>query len=202
MERWCQQINVHYFCFETALFGKIFGHMCKEKICVPPPTLRGLTAQKKLYAVSRNFFSTPPLGAVQASQSTPASTPAASPKKTFLKQRQQAMVTMMKQLNTTHVSDDFVAAFLQAGITPNKLDHPSIRGLIQKYTEVHRSLVKGSALHRNADRVGEVREGAVRSKLQKKLVRVSTDEWTDSQGHAIMNVIIGSCDVAYVCSSK
>lgn len=33
-------------------------------------------------------------------------------------------------------NDDFVAAFLQAGISINKLDHPSIRGLIQKYTKV------------------------------------------------------------------
>ena len=40
--------------------------MWKEKICVPPPppTLRGLAAQKKLYAVPRNFFSKPPLLAV------------------------------------------------------------------------------------------------------------------------------------------
>ena len=61
MERWCQKINVHYFCLETTLFGKIFGHMCKEKICVPPPppTLRRLAAQKKLYAIPRNLFSTP-----------------------------------------------------------------------------------------------------------------------------------------------
>ena len=62
MERWCQKINVHYFCLETALFGKIFGHLCEEKICVPPPpTLRGLAAQKKLYAVPMNFFHPPPL---------------------------------------------------------------------------------------------------------------------------------------------
>jgi hypothetical protein len=34
------------------------------------------------------------------------------------------------------ITDDFVAAFLQAGISVNKLDHPAIRGLIQKYTQV------------------------------------------------------------------
>lgn len=34
------------------------------------------------------------------------------------------------------ITDDFVGAFLQAGIAVNKLDHPSIRGLIQKYTKV------------------------------------------------------------------
>ena len=31
---------------------------------------------------------------------------------------------------------DFVAAFLHAGISPLKLDHPSIRGLMAKYTRV------------------------------------------------------------------
>ena len=63
MERWCQKINVHYFCLETAFFGKIFGHLCKEKICVPPtpPILQGSAAQKKLYAVPRTFFSAPQL---------------------------------------------------------------------------------------------------------------------------------------------
>ena len=34
------------------------------------------------------------------------------------------------------VADDFVAAFLQAGIPPLKLQHPSIQGLLQKYTKV------------------------------------------------------------------
>lgn len=34
------------------------------------------------------------------------------------------------------ITDNFVAAFLQAGIPVNKLDHPSIRGLVQKYTQV------------------------------------------------------------------
>ena len=44
------------------------------------------------------------------------------------------MQKMMEQLNmTANITDDFVAAFLQAGIPPNKLDHPSIRGLIQKW---------------------------------------------------------------------
>ena len=34
------------------------------------------------------------------------------------------------------ITDDFVASFLQAGIPLNKLDHPSIRGLIKKYSNV------------------------------------------------------------------
>ena len=47
--------NVHCFCLETALFGKFFGHMCKEKICVPAIPSGGW-----LYAVRRNFFPPPP----------------------------------------------------------------------------------------------------------------------------------------------
>ena len=42
---------------------------------------------------------------------------------------------MMGELNTKeNVTDDFVAAFLQAGIAVNKLDHPLIRALMSKYT--------------------------------------------------------------------
>ena len=34
---------------------------------------------------------------------------------------------MLESLNTKdHITDDFVAAFLRAGIAPNKLDHPSM----------------------------------------------------------------------------
>ena len=37
-----------------------------------------------------------------------------------------------------------MAAFLQAGLPPpKKLDHPSISGLIRKYTEVHVSYGQG-----------------------------------------------------------
>ena len=60
MERWCQQINVHYFCFETALFGKIFGHMCKEKICVPPPPSGGWLRRKNCMPFPGIFFPPPP----------------------------------------------------------------------------------------------------------------------------------------------
>ena len=59
MERWCQQINVHYFCFETALFGKIFGHMCKEKICVPPPPSGGWLRRKNCMPFPEIFFFPP-----------------------------------------------------------------------------------------------------------------------------------------------
>ena len=96
------------------------------------------------------------------------------------------MQRMLDSLNTTaNISDDFVAAFLQAGIPPNKLDHPSIRGLIAKCTQVKGSLSTGSTLYRNASRVGATHLAAVRAKLKGKLVWVSLDEWTDSQGNTI-----------------
>ena len=62
MARLCQKINVHYFCLETALFGKTFGHMCKEKFCVPPPPPHppGVDYTEKFACRSYEFFSTPP----------------------------------------------------------------------------------------------------------------------------------------------
>ena len=93
---------------------------------------------------------------------------------------------MMEGLNTkNHITDDFVSAFLQAGIAINKLDHPSIRGLIRKYTTVHGSVGKGKSLYRNVDRVAACHLGAIRKIIGQKNIWVGTDEWTDSQGHAI-----------------
>ena len=34
------------------------------------------------------------------------------------------------------ITDDFVAAFLHSGLPLTKLDHKSMRGLLQKYTKV------------------------------------------------------------------
>ena len=117
----------------------------------------------------------------------------------FAQQKQADMQRMMEQLNMTA---NFVAAFLQDGIPPNKLDHPSIRGLIQKYGEVHGSLGRGATLYRNSDRVGQLHMGAICRKLQMKKVWVSTDEWTETLGHAIINVLLGTCGATYVCESK
>ena len=53
------------------------------------------------------------------------------------KQKTADIMETFSQMNTKeHISEDFLAAFLQAGIPPSKLDHPSIRGLIGKYTKV------------------------------------------------------------------
>lgn len=44
----------------------------------------------------------------------------------------------MNQRKSTkdEIAEDFVAAFLQAGISPEKLLHPSIQGVLRKYTTV------------------------------------------------------------------
>ena len=53
------------------------------------------------------------------------------------KQKIGDLKSMLDGSNQTEsITDDSVAAFLQAGISVNKVDHPSIRGLIQKYTKV------------------------------------------------------------------
>ena len=47
------------FFLETALFGKIFGHMCKGKICVSPHP-PGVGCTEKTVCLSQEFFSSPP----------------------------------------------------------------------------------------------------------------------------------------------
>ena len=51
--------------------------------------------------------------------------------------KQVNLEAMLKRQNTAQATaDDFVAAFLHAGIPPAKLLHPSITGLLRKYTSV------------------------------------------------------------------
>ena len=70
----------------------------------------------------------------EAKQDTHAENSALPPPK---KQKLGNVKTIFTGLNTKeHITDDFVAAFLQAGLPLNKLDHPSICGLVQKYTQV------------------------------------------------------------------
>ena len=64
------------------------------------------------------------------------------------------------------VSDDFGAAFLQAGIPPNKLDHLSICGLFCKYTTVSGCIAKEDTLYRSVDCVHECHLGAMRKFLK------------------------------------
>ena len=53
------------------------------------------------------------------------------------KQKIVDLKSVMDGLNRKEaINDDFVAAFLQAGIPVSKFDHPSIRGLVRKYTQV------------------------------------------------------------------
>lgn len=53
-------------------------------------------------------------------------------------------------------------------------------------------------MYRAAERVGTVHFGAVRKAISGKPVWVGTDEWTDSQGHAIINILMGCCSAVYV----
>ena len=120
----------------------------------------------------------------------------------LVESQQASMRSMLDSLNmTANISDDFVAAFLQAGMAPNKLGHPSLRGLVAKYTQVKGSLSTGSTLYRNAARVGATHLAAVRAKLKEKQVWVPLDEWTDSQGNAICNIILGTGKEAWVVAT-
>ena len=56
-------------------------------------------------------------------------------------------------------------------------------------------------MYRSAERVGEVHLGALRKAISGKPVWVGTDEWTDSQGHVIINVVIGCAGDVYVVAT-
>ena len=99
------------------------------------------------------------------------------------------------------VCDDFVAAFLQAGILPAKLEHPSIQGLLRKCTKVAGCLPLKSAMYNAARRVGTIHLGAIRKIARGKKVWVGTDEWTSDQGHAIIDVLLGVHGKIFVVST-
>ena len=90
-----------------------------------------------------------------------------------------------------YVAEYFVAAFLQAGIPPAKLQHPSIQGLLRKYTKVAPCVPEHHGVYIVARRVGDIHLGAVRKIACGKKLWIGTDEWTDDQGHTIIDVLLG-----------
>lgn len=74
------------------------------------------------------------------------------------------------QSDRQKVADDFVAAFLHAGIPIAKLEHESILGLIQKYTKVRGCIPKHTGLYAAAQRVGSFHLGAIRKAISGKQV--------------------------------
>ena len=74
------------------------------------------------------------------------------------------------QSETQKVADDFVAAFLHAGIPVAKLTHPSILGSVQKYTKVRGCIPKNHGLYLAASRTGAFHRGAISKKLEGKKV--------------------------------
>ena len=69
----------------------------------------------------------------------------------------------------------------------NQLSHPALQGLFRKYTTVHGSIGASSTLYRSVDRVHKIHLAAISKEITGKRVWISTDEWTDAQGHAIVN---------------
>ena len=108
---------------------------------------------------------------------------------------------MEGQVYNQKVADDFLAAFLHAGIPVNKMSHASIQGLFAKYTKVSGCLPKKSGAYQACSRVREAHLACIRKKLENKKVFVSTDEWTSDQGFAILNILIASEGKVYVTGS-
>ena len=86
-------------------------------------------------------------------------------------------------------------------IPPAKLEHPSIQGLLRKYTTVAGCLPQKSAMYNAARRVGTIHLGAIRKIACGEKVWVGTDEWTSDQGHAIINVLLGVHGKIFVVST-
>ena len=58
------------------------------------------------------------------------------------------------------IGDDFISAFMHAGIPLNKLQHPSIKGLFKKYTAVPGINFSGNAIITILFYLGNIPSGA------------------------------------------
>ena len=56
-------------------------------------------------------------------------------------------------------------------------------------------------MYRTAERVSSIHLGAIRKHVSGKKVWFGTDEWTDTQGHAIINVILGCHSEIFVVAT-
>ena len=63
---------------------------------------------------------------------------------------------------------------------------------MRKYTKVHGCIGGKNEIYKSARRTRKVHKGAIRAKPNAKRCWVGVDEWTDEQGHAIANVLIGA----------
>ena len=100
------------------------------------------------------------------------------------------------------ICQDWVAAFLQAGIPLAKLVHTAIIGVIRKYTEVSGCLKSSSTQSRHVAPVQRIHIAAIRHLVQGCKMWVGTDEWTDSQGHGILGIIVGTKGQSWVVATK
>ena len=73
--------------------------------------------------------------------------------------------------------------------------------LMWKYTKVHGCIRNKDEVYRASRRVGLLHKGAICHKLKYQECWVGTDEWTDEQGHASANVLIGVGPKVYVVAT-
>ena len=104
--------------------------------------------------------------------------------------------TFAVQKEDQKIADDFVAAFLQSGIPLAKLNHPSMRGLLKKYTDVSGCIPTNP--YKSVSRVSEVHKAAVRKELENRQVWIAMDEWTTDSGIAVLNILMGCSGKVYV----
>ena len=105
-----------------------------------------------------------------------------------------------------NINADATAAFLGCGIPLEKLDHPSMRGFLKKYTQIEDCLSGASTLRKDNNILlvyGE-HSRAIRRRLTRDGLRgvphawLSFDEWTDDYGNAIVDILVGHGSNGYV----
>ena len=109
-----------------------------------------------------------------------------------------------RDANKASVNADITAAFLGAGIPLEKLDHPSMKGFLKKYSTVHGTIRDAHTLRKDQNVEKVVREHllAIKEKLGINevggLFYVSFDEWLDNAGNQVCAITLGRGSLRYV----
>lgn len=86
--------------------------------------------------------------------------------------------------------DDLCQAFIDANIPFKKLNNPSLRQFLHKYT--NRDIPDESTIRKfYVPRVYDKTISAIKAKISENYLWVSTDETTDLKGRCVVNVIVG-----------
>lgn len=92
--------------------------------------------------------------------------------------------------STTEFYEDLCEAFVSANIPLHKLNNPSLRSFLKKYTGrdiPHESTLRKNYISKQYDKT----ISTIKSQLSDNYIWVSADETTDIKGRCIVNVVVG-----------